>query len=139
MTNDDFYPEKPVLEERKPRNNVALTIFSIVLFVSTFLFLFTDEIFFVFSVLIVLIVHEMGHFLLMKRFGYKDVYMLFIPLMGAFVQGKWKFLYFSTHPDPVVVPSDLKDFVEVMDRNKMEKFFGSGWSFYRTVRSVVHQ
>jgi Zn-dependent protease len=88
MTNDDFYPEKPVLEERKPRNNVALTIFSIVLFVSTFLFLFTDEIFFVFSVLIVLIVHEMGHFLLMKRFGYKDVYMLFIPLMGAFVQGK---------------------------------------------------
>jgi Zn-dependent protease len=88
MTNDDFYPEKPVLEERKPRKNVALTIFSIVLFVSTFLFLFTDEIFFVFSVLIVLIVHEMGHFLLMKRFGYKDVYMLFIPLMGAFVQGK---------------------------------------------------
>ena len=90
MSNDDFYPDKPELLERKPKNNIALTIFSIVLFISTFLFLFTDEIFFVFSVLIVLIIHEMGHFILMKRFNYKDVYMLFIPLMGAFVQGKKK-------------------------------------------------
>jgi membrane-associated protease RseP (regulator of RpoE activity) len=32
-------------------------------------------------------VHEFGHFSQMKRFNYENVRMLFIPLMGAFVQG----------------------------------------------------
>lgn len=83
----DFYPQKPELLEPKAKGNVALTIFSIVLFILTFLFIFTDEVNFVFNLVIVLIVHELGHFSMMKLFGYKNVRMLFIPLMGAFVQG----------------------------------------------------
>lgn len=83
----DFYPQKPELLEPKAKGNVALTIFSIVLFILTFLFIFTDEVNFVFNLVIVLIIHELGHFLMMKLFGYKNVRMLFIPLMGAFVQG----------------------------------------------------
>ncbi|MEY3237668.1 MAG: hypothetical protein RI883_1769 [Bacteroidota bacterium] len=87
MEEYDFYPQKPELAEPKAKGNLALTIFSIVLFVMTFLFVFTDEVTFIFHLLIVLLIHEMGHFVLMKFFKYKNVRMLFIPLMGAFVQG----------------------------------------------------
>jgi len=36
----------------------------------------------------VLLVHEMGHFVAMKLFGYTDVRMFFIPLFGAAVTGR---------------------------------------------------
>ncbi|WP_336517870.1 site-2 protease family protein [Pollutibacter soli] len=36
----------------------------------------------------VIVFHECGHFLVMKAYGYKDVRMLFIPFLGAFVSGK---------------------------------------------------
>lgn len=87
MEEFDYYPPKPDLIEPKAKGNIALTIFSIVLFVVTFLFIFTEEANFVFNLLIVLLIHELGHFLMMKLFGYQNVRMLFIPLMGAFVQG----------------------------------------------------
>lgn len=87
MEHFDLYPPKPELIEPKAKGNLALTIFSIVLFILVFLFIFTDEVNFVFNLILVLIVHELGHFLMMKLFGYKNVRMLFIPLMGAFVQG----------------------------------------------------
>lgn len=87
MEEYDFYPQKPDLIEPKSKGNLALTIFSIVLFVMTFLFVFTNEVNFVFNLLIVLLIHEFGHFSMMKFFKYTNVRMLFIPLMGAFVQG----------------------------------------------------
>ena len=87
MEEFDLYPPKPTLNEPKVKGSLAMTIFSIVLFILTFLFVFTDEVNFVFHLLIVLLVHEMGHFTMMKLFKYKNVRMLFIPLMGAFVQG----------------------------------------------------
>jgi stage IV sporulation protein FB len=87
MEEYNFYPEKPELIEPKAKGNVALTVFSIVLFVLTFLFIFTEEVDFIFNLVVVLLVHELGHFGMMKLFGYKNVRMLFIPLMGAFVQG----------------------------------------------------
>ena len=87
MEEYDLYPHKPKLIEPKAKGNIALTIFSIVLFLVSFLFIFTEEVSFVFNLVVVLLIHEMGHFILMKLFGYKNVRMLFIPLMGAFVQG----------------------------------------------------
>jgi Zn-dependent protease len=38
----------------------------------------------------VLFVHELGHFLGMRYFGYRDVQMFFIPLLGAAVRGEKK-------------------------------------------------
>lgn len=87
MEDFDLYPPKPELVEPKAKGSLALTIFSVILFVLVFLFIFTDEVTFIFNLVLVLIIHEMGHFLMMKFFGYKNVRMLFIPLMGAFVQG----------------------------------------------------
>jgi Zn-dependent protease len=60
------------------------------LFIGTFLLIFEDQLSFVLMLVLVLFVHELGHFLLMKLFKYENVKMLFVPLMGAFVQGKKK-------------------------------------------------
>ena len=51
---------------------------------------FSEEILFISFLLFVLFIHELGHFSFMKKFKYKHVKMLFVPLMGAFVQGKKK-------------------------------------------------
>ncbi|MAE66584.1 MAG: hypothetical protein CMJ18_20125 [Phycisphaeraceae bacterium] len=37
---------------------------------------------------LILLVHEMGHFVAMKAFGYRDVRMFFIPMLGAAVSGR---------------------------------------------------
>jgi Zn-dependent protease len=87
MENYDIYPTKPHIEKVKIESNWGLTAFSLVLFVGVFLLLFKDEIDFVLFLILVLFIHEMGHFTFMKLFNYENVRMLFIPLMGAFVQG----------------------------------------------------
>mgnify|MGYP000623611177 CR=1 FL=1 len=88
MEQFDFYPSKPELVEQKPKSSLSVTIFSMVLFVLAFLVLFGDEINFILYLLAVLLIHEAGHFFMMKVFKYENVRMLFVPLMGAFVQGK---------------------------------------------------
>ena len=87
MEKYDIYPSKPHIEKVKIQSNWGLTALSIVLFLGFFLLLFKDEIDFVLFLILVLFIHEMGHFTFMKLFNYENVRMLFIPLMGAFVQG----------------------------------------------------
>ncbi len=87
----DFYPDKPILEEApKKKNGFLITLGSVLLFILTFSIVFPQEINFIIFLVVVLLIHELGHFLMMKRFGYQNVRMLFVPLMGAFVQGKKK-------------------------------------------------
>jgi stage IV sporulation protein FB len=107
MEEFDIYPQKPLIEKVKIESNWGLTFFSLVLFVGTFLFLFKDQLRFVLFLILVLFIHEMGHFLFMKLFNYENVRMLFIPLMGAFVQGskekysqKESFFVISAGPFP---------------------------------------
>lgn len=88
MEDFDYYPDKPKLNEPVSKGGLSMTIFSMVLFVLVFSMLFDNQLDIILYLLIVLVIHELGHFLLMKRFNYKNVRMLFVPLMGAFVQGK---------------------------------------------------
>ena len=90
MEDFDFYPPKPELVEEKPKSGISMTIFSLVMFVMIFLFIAGDAVEFIFQLVIVLLIHELGHFVTMKLFGYENVRMLFVPLMGAFVQGTKK-------------------------------------------------
>jgi Zn-dependent protease len=106
----DWYAAKPVLEKVKVRSNWGLTLFSVLVFALSFLYIFSDELDFVFYLVLVLFLHEMGHYLLMKQFKYEDLRMLFIPLMGAFVQGSKKhysqkesFLVIAAGPFPGVI------------------------------------
>jgi stage IV sporulation protein FB len=89
MQEFDVHPPKPeLIEEPETKTNWGATVFSIVLFVLVFVFLFSGEINFILALVVVILIHEMGHFAMMKLFKYKNVRMLFIPLMGAFVHGK---------------------------------------------------
>ena len=106
----DWYEPKPVLEKVKVRSNWGMTLFSVLLFALSFLYIFSDELDFVFYLVLVLFLHESGHYLMMKQFKYEDLRMLFIPLMGAFVQGSKKqysqkesFLVIAAGPFPGVV------------------------------------
>lgn len=106
----DWYESKPVLEKVKVRSNWGMTLFSVLLFALSFLYIFSDELDFVFYLVLVLFLHESGHYLMMKQFKYEDLRMLFIPLMGAFVQGSKKqysqkesFLVIAAGPFPGVV------------------------------------
>ena len=110
MEDFDFYPPKPELMERESRGNLSVTIFSMVLFVLVFLMIFSEEVSLILLLLTILIVHELGHFVMMKVFGYKNVRMLFIPLMGAFVNGskseysqKESFLVVGAGPFPGMI------------------------------------
>jgi Zn-dependent protease len=61
----------------------------------------------VFYLLATLLIHELGHLLLMKLYKYENIRMLFIPMIGAFVQGnkerysiKESFFVISAGPFP---------------------------------------
>ena len=107
MEEHEYYPEKPFIEKVKVESNWGLTAFSIVLFVGAFLLVFNDQLQFVLFLILVLFIHEMGHYAFMKLYKYENVRMLFIPLMGAFVQGtkdkysqKQSFIVVSAGPFP---------------------------------------
>lgn len=87
MEEYDYYPQKPELIEKKNNKGIGKTIFSILLFIMAFSLIGAGDIQFILFLVIVLLVHELGHFTMMKLFKYKDVQMLFVPFMGAFVKG----------------------------------------------------
>lgn len=88
MDEFNIYPDKPALEDKKKRpGGLSVTIFSIIVFISSMLWLFSDSLLFILLLVIVLLFHELGHYSFMRLYKYKEVRMLFIPLMGAFVQG----------------------------------------------------
>lgn len=89
MSDSSLYQQKPVLEnEKKTTRSIGLTFFSLALFILSYTLFIDTDILFISIVVGVLVIHEAGHFLMMKWFGYENVRMLFVPLMGAFVHGK---------------------------------------------------
>ncbi|MFA5573467.1 MAG: hypothetical protein WC994_00270 [Brumimicrobium sp.] len=83
------YPAKPELLKRNREGHISITILSIVVFAITFYFIFSDY-FLIALLLFVLIFHELGHFVFMKLFNYKQLNMLFVPFVGALVSGHKK-------------------------------------------------
>ncbi len=84
--NEQFiFPPKPSIE--KNVSNVWMkSIISLGLYILLGYYVFKS-----FNILLlitaVVIIHEMGHFLAMKAFRYKDLGIFFIPLLGAYVSG----------------------------------------------------
>ena len=130
MEEFDLYPPKPIIEKVKVESNWGLTFFSMVLFFGTFLFIFKEQLSFVLFLILVLFIHEMGHYLMMKLFKYDNVRMLFIPLMGAFVQGnkekysqKESFFVISAGPFPGIwIGSTLLVFASMYKQEWMLEF-----------------
>lgn len=81
-----YYPPKPEIEQQS-KTNVNKSLMSLGLFILLFYFLI-DDVQVLFLVVLILFIHEMGHFIAMKVFGYNGVNMFFIPLIGAMVTGE---------------------------------------------------
>jgi Zn-dependent protease len=82
-----FYPPKPILVEAQG-NNVVKSLMSLLIYALLFYFLFEKNIAYIAAVLLVLLIHEFGHFFAMKFFHYKDLKLFIVPLLGAYVSGK---------------------------------------------------
>ena len=84
--DETYYPPKPEIEEQS-KTNINKSLLSLGLFILVFYFLI-DDLQVLFLVVLILFIHEMGHFIAMKVFGYNGVNMFFIPLIGAMVTGE---------------------------------------------------
>jgi stage IV sporulation protein FB len=80
-----FYPPKP-LPEKEVSNVWLKSLASLALYIILGYYVFKSFRLLILITLIV-IIHEMGHFLAMKAFRYKDLGIFFIPLLGAYVSG----------------------------------------------------
>ncbi len=81
------YPPKPSLPEARPPS-VNRSLISLAVFMVFFYIVFDQDLRFLLVLVGVLIIHEMGHFIAMRNFGYRDVQMFFLPLVGAYVSGQ---------------------------------------------------
>lgn len=98
MTNEDFsqqvqpdsyneentFPPRPIIPESP---FLTSSFISLLLFIGVYIFVFDQTIAQIAILVLVLFIHEMGHFLAMKFFGYSEVKMFFIPFLGALVTG----------------------------------------------------
>lgn len=84
---EDKFPAKPALETLDRAANWPRTLFSLLLFMAVFTLIGWD-LSIILIVAGVLFFHEAGHFLAMRLFGFSNVNMFFVPLLGAFVSGE---------------------------------------------------
>jgi Zn-dependent protease len=79
---------KPELPKTEKKNSMQTTILSLLLFVLMFYYFITPDLLLIALIVLVLFIHELGHYLMMKRYNYENLSMVFIPFLGAMVQGK---------------------------------------------------
>ncbi len=80
------YPPKPVVIE-KTQNSITRSLMSLLLYALLFYFIFDANVAYIAAVLLVIIVHELGHFAFMRLFHYSNVKIFIVPLLGAFTSG----------------------------------------------------
>ncbi len=91
ILNDAVGAGKVILP--KPEEEVETTawhktLISLALYIGVYYLLFQGNWKSILLLVGVLLIHESGHFIAMKLFGYKDVNMFFVPFIGAYVTGE---------------------------------------------------
>lgn len=81
-----IYPPKPIGNEKK--DSFQKSFLSLLLFIGSFYLLFDWELQFILILSGVLLIHELGHFLAMKIYNFKDLSIFFVPLLGAYASGE---------------------------------------------------
>ncbi len=76
-----------IIKKQSWLHAILMLVITGVAFVLTFLYI-TPSWGFIAMIVGVLLIHETGHFIAMKSFGYKNVKMFFIPFFGAAVSGR---------------------------------------------------
>src|SRR5436189_4352716 len=80
------YPPKPELENKKG-NVWVRSITSLALYLLLGYYFFSANWMYLLILTAIVIFHELGHFLAMKAFHYKELGIFFIPLLGAYASG----------------------------------------------------
>ncbi|WP_336246114.1 site-2 protease family protein [Paracrocinitomix mangrovi] len=86
-SDDNNFPNKPELALADSKPNWGKTVSTMLLFIAAFFFFFSQNYLLILLITGILLIHELGHFVMMKKYGYKSVNMLFIPIFGALVSG----------------------------------------------------
>lgn len=79
------FPPKPQMTFTKQQ--LSKSIFSSILFIGAFYFFLKWDISSILLLVVVILIHELGHFLAMKAYKYKDLGIFFVPLVGAYATG----------------------------------------------------
>src|ERR1044072_1389364 len=81
-----FYPPKPMPEDKK--GNVWLrSLSSLVLYLVVGYYFFQNNWILLLLLTAIVAFRELGHYLAMKIYNYKDLGIFFIPLLGAYASG----------------------------------------------------
>lgn len=80
-----YFPKKP--EEPSKQQSLNRSLVSMLIFIATFYIVFQWEIIYILVLAGVIFIHELGHYLAMRLFKYKDLGIFFVPLLGAFASG----------------------------------------------------
>ncbi len=87
-SDDHIFPTKPELVAQDRKSMFVKLGLSVLLFVAVFYSVIQDNFIFVSEIVAILLLHELGHYLTMRAYGYKSLNMMFIPFIGAMVSGK---------------------------------------------------
>ncbi len=69
------------------KSSLMRTVISLALYIALDYWIFKSWVL-VFLLVTVIFIHEAGHFIAMKIFGYKSINMTFVPFVGAYVSGE---------------------------------------------------
>jgi Zn-dependent protease len=83
----EAYPPRPVAEERPGKHQTLKFTISILLFGAIYYFFVSRNIEIIIWLVIIVLIHELGHYFAMKIFKYQDLTIFFIPLVGAVAGG----------------------------------------------------
>ncbi len=86
MSSPNPVPPKPEVEEKKS-NVWVKSLTSLLLYLALGYFLLSHNVTILLILTAVVIFHELGHFFAMKYFGYTELGIFFIPLLGAYASG----------------------------------------------------
>lgn len=85
INEPDSFPEKPSIDDKQ--QSILKSGISLVVFITVFYVVFKMDFKFILIIAGVLLIHELGHFIAMRVFKYKDLSIFFIPLVGAYASG----------------------------------------------------
>ncbi|MDF2447928.1 MAG: peptidase [Bacteroidota bacterium] len=89
--NTDHHTSQPVLPKpvfiQDKKNWVRRSLISLAIYAVLFYMVFDQDIIYIAAVLVVLMIHELGHFFAMKVYRYNDVKLFVLPMLGAYVTG----------------------------------------------------
>jgi Zn-dependent protease len=85
---ENIYPQKPEIKALSKKDLAKKNLMVFLLMVTVLLFLMQDSIVIISSMFGVIFIHEIGHFIGMKLFKFKDNKIFYFPLLSSFVKQK---------------------------------------------------